>query len=139
MRVSLSVFMLCGVLSFPLLAKEPVAIEHTTIMDAACALQDKRDMQPGCKKNSDAFMKSWHRQAKPLLSEMSRILSDSHAQRIEVVFTVDHLSGVKNISTSKGMKSQAVKKVTALLAAMKFQLINGNEFKLKVRSEKRAS
>ena len=137
MRLFLPLFMLVSFLSFPLLAKEHVAIEHTTIMDAGCALQNKKDMQPGCKKNSDAFMKAWHSQAKPLLNALSSILSQSNAERIELLLTVNHSGRVEIISISQSMKKGAVKKVKALLADMRFTLIKGNEFKLKVRTEKR--
>ena len=136
MRLILPLFMLCILLPASLQAKEHFTIEHTTIMDASCALQNKQDMTPGCKKNSDAFMKSWHRQAKPFLNALKGILSQSNAQRLEVMFAVNH-GGVENIRTSKAMSKQGVKEVKALLAKMSFSLIEGNEFKLKVRSEKR--
>ncbi len=137
MRLILPYLLLGIFLSSSLQAKEHLAIEHTTIMNASCALQDKQDMKPGCKKNSDAFMTSWHSQAKPLLNALKEILSESKAQRLEVMLTVDHATGVKNITTSKAMNESGVKKVKAILAKMKFSLIKGNEFKLKVRSQKR--
>ena len=137
MRLILSYLLLGIFLSSSVQAKEHPAIEHTTIMDASCALQDKQDMKPGCKKNSDAFMKSWHGQAKPLLNALRKILSESSAQRLEVMFTVNHTGKIKNITTSKAMNKGGVKKVKSILAKMQFSLIKGNEFKLKIRSQKR--
>ena len=135
MRFLLPLLILCILSPVSIQAKEHFTIEHTTIMDASCALQNKRDVTPGCKKNSDAFMKSWHRQAKPVLNALKGILSQSNAQRLEVMFTVNH-GGIENIRTSKAMSKHSVEKVKTLLADMKFSLIEGNEFKLKVRSEK---
>ena len=136
-QITLLIFVLAALCSRDLFANAKIMVDHTTIMSANCALQNKKDMNPGCKKNSDAFMSDWNKKSQPFLKELKSVLINSKVTKLEVSFSVDHSGKVKKVIISRGFSKKVQSQIKSQLAKLNFNLIEGNEFKLKIRYEKR--
>mgnify|MGYP007012671764 CR=1 FL=1 len=138
-QLTLFIFILTALCSSNLFANDQSKVDHTTIMSANCVLQNKKDINPGCKKNSDAFMSDWNQKSQPFLKELKSVLINSKLAKLEVSFSVDHTGEVKNIKISRGFSEKVRNKIKFQLAKLRFNLVEGNEFKLNICYEKRPS
>lgn len=117
-------------------AADKQRVSHTTVMDANCEVIHRSDLRIGCKNDSEAFLANWKTQSVPLLKTISSILSNSTQEKIEVIFDIDHTGIAKNIKINAPIPETDVKRILSQLTPLKFNLIRGNKFKIKVRSEK---